>query len=220
LFKRRFVVRERKNLVPTKTGIQLIHTIENELLKSAELTGMWEKKLRQIEKGEYDPKLFLDEMKEMVSQLVNEVKRENKKAIAIEQEEQPTKKEKEKLKEEKPAKPRKTAQKKEPAKIEEPATMSCPKCKKGTLLKGRTAWGCSEYKNGCTFKVMFEQYGITLTDKQIFALIEKGKTPKIKGLVIDGQPTDSSLTFDSAFNLIPEIQKEKNDSPDEDQRLF
>ncbi len=86
LFKRRFVTRDKKNLVPTQTGIQLINTIQNELLKSAELTGMWEKKLRQIEKGTYDPKIFLSEMKEMLSQLVVEVKRENHKIIQIEQE--------------------------------------------------------------------------------------------------------------------------------------
>jgi len=84
LFKRKFVVRDKKNLVPTQTGIQLINTIQNDLLKSAELTGMWEKKLRQIEKGEYDPKLFLDEMKEMVLKLVCEVKLETKKTITIE----------------------------------------------------------------------------------------------------------------------------------------
>jgi DNA topoisomerase-3 len=65
-----------KNLVPTITGIQLIKTINNELLKSVELTGIWEKKLRQIEKGEYDPHLFLNEMKEMVSDLTKEVKYE------------------------------------------------------------------------------------------------------------------------------------------------
>lgn len=220
LFKRRFVVREKKNLVPTKTGIQLIHTIENELLKSAELTGIWEKKLRQIEKGEYDPKLFLDEMKEMVTQLVDEVKRENKKAIAIEQEEQPAKKEKEKPKEEKPAKARKETTKKEKPKTEEPATMTCPKCKKGTLLKGRTAWGCSEYKNGCTFKVLFEQYGITLTDKQISQLVEKGKTPKIKGINVNGQFVDCALEFDSSFSLSIETPNKKASTDTAEQTLF
>jgi len=141
LFKRKFVTREKKNLVPTQTGIQLIHTIQNELLKSAELTGMWEKKLRQIEKGEYDPKSFLDEMKEMVSQLVAEVKVETKKMIVIEQD----------LKhEEKKAAP-----------------ITCPKCKKGTIIKGKTAYGCSEYRNGCTFTVTFEEYKNLLDDKQI-----------------------------------------------------
>ena len=197
LFKRKFVVRDKKNLVPTQTGIQLINTIQNELLKSAELTGMWEKKLRQIEKGEYDPKLFLDEMKEMVSKLVSEVKLETKKMIVIEQDEKPKEN-----KEEKPAEPKETVAKKQTKKTEEPDALTCPKCKKGTILKGKTAFGCSEYKTGCTFKVMFEQYGKVLTDKQIQALIKKGKSPKIRGLNIDGKMKDSILVLDSSFNVI------------------
>lgn len=198
LFKRKFVTREKKNLVPTLTGIQLINTIENDLLKSAELTGMWEKKLRQIEKGEYDPKLFLDEMKEMISQLVNEVIRENKQAIAIEEdvkvEEKKTSSEKKKT-----AKP-----KREPTKPLEPAQVTCPKCKKGNMLKGNSAFGCSEYKNGCTFKVPFENFGKTLTDNQLLTLISKGKTSKIKGFTVDGQFIDCSLIFDSSFAVILE----------------
>lgn len=87
LFKRNYMVRQRKNLVPTITGIQLIKTINNELLKSVELTGMWEKKLRQIEKGEYDPHLFLSEMKQMISELTKEVKFENGSLITIKSEE-------------------------------------------------------------------------------------------------------------------------------------
>lgn len=195
LFKRKFVTREKKNLVPTLTGIQLINTIENDLLKSAELTGMWEKKLRQIEKGEYDPKLFLDEMKEMISQLVNEVIRENKQTIAIEEDV--------KVEEKKIAKPKKAA-----AKPLEPAQVTCPKCKKGTMLKGNSAFGCSEYKNGCTFKVPFENFGKTLTDKQLLTLISKGKTPKTKGFRVNGQPIDCSLIFDSSFTVI--LEKDKN----------
>jgi DNA topoisomerase-3 len=220
LFKRRFVIREKKNLVPTQTGIQLINTIENELLKSAELTGMWEKKLRQIEKGEYDPKLFLDEMKEMVSQLVNEVKRENKKSISIEQELKPEEKKIVKSEKPKPEKEKKPSIKKEAKELVEPIVITCPKCKKGAMLKGKTAFGCSEYKSGCTFKIMFEHYGVTLTDKQIFAMIEKGKTSKIKGLSVDGQLIDSTLILDSSFNIILEPSKEKAAPAADEQLLF
>ncbi len=208
LFKRRFVVREKKNLVPTQTGIQLINTIQNELLKSAELTGMWERKLRLIEKGEYDPKLFLEEMKEMVSSLVVEVQRENYKSIVIEEEivkeeKKPVKTEKK----EKPIKPKTSEKKKISAKKSEEksgevAGSICPKCKKGTLLKGKTAFGCSEYKNGCTFKVMFQQYGKVLDEKQIFALVKDGKTSVIKGLSDEGQTIDSELFLDSSFNIV------------------
>jgi DNA topoisomerase III len=204
LFRRKFVTREKKNLVPTQTGIQLINTIQSELLKSAELTGMWEKKLRQIEKGEYDPRHFLDEMKEMVSQLVTEVKLETKKMIVIEQDVKPEDKTAEKTEKEeksKSAETKKSVAKKTVEKTKDPVVITCPKCKKGTMLKGKTAFGCSEYKAGCTFKVLFEQYGKVLNDKQISTLIQKGKTPKIKGLSIDGQSVDSVLVLDASFNI-------------------
>lgn len=172
LFKRKFVTRQRKNLVPTSTGIELIHTIQNELLKSAELTGMWEKKLRMIEKGEYDPKIFLDEMKNMVSLLVQEVKRERYKTIDIEQD-APVE-EKSNAKNPKPkVAPKKPDLKKDILKTNQ--QIICPKCKKGTIIKGRTAYGCSAYKTGCDFKVPFENFEASLTHEQILAMISKGE---------------------------------------------
>jgi DNA topoisomerase III len=212
LFKRKFVIREKKNLIPTQTGVQLIHTIQNELLKSAELTGMWEKKLRLIEKGDYDARQFLNEMKEMVTQLVMEVQRENYKTIVIEQDQKLDEKEEENTSAEdsKPGKKKAAAKPKNEKKAEkkekdsEPEIITCPKCKKGKILKGKAAFGCSEYKNGCTFKIQFEQFGIQLTDKQIFTLIKKGKLPKIKGLLINGKETESALILDSAFNVTAE----------------
>jgi len=217
LFKRKYVIRDKKNLVPTQTGIQLIHTIQNELLKSAELTGMWEKKLRQIEKGEYDPRHFLDEMKAMVTQLVGEVKRETKKMIVIE----PDAVAEEKKPEEKKSVAKKAAEKPEAKKpavkkaVEKPDELSpatCPKCKKGTMLKGKTAFGCSEYKSGCTFKVMFEQYGKTLTDKQLLTLLHKGRSLKIKGLRVNGATVDAALVLDSSFTAIPEVKQDEKES--------
>ena len=202
LFKRKFVVREKKNLVPTQTGIQLINTIQNELLKSAELTGIWERKLRQIEKGEYDPKNFLDEMKEMVTQLVAEVKRENKERIVIEQDAKEEEKKPEKA--DKPKAEKKPAAKKSPEKPVDITTVTCPKCKKGTMLKGKSAFGCSEYKSGCTFKVMFEQFGKVIPEKQLATLIQKGKTTKVSGLTVDGQQLDAALMFDAEFNVVVE----------------
>jgi len=65
-------------LIATNTGVDLILTIQEDLLKSAELTGLWEKKLRQVEKGEYDAKDFLEELKEMVRQIVFNVKSDNR----------------------------------------------------------------------------------------------------------------------------------------------
>lgn len=76
LFKRNYIAREKKNLVPTNTGIELIGLIKVDLLKSAELTGLWEKKLRQIERREYDSAQFLDELKMMVTEVVADVRKQ------------------------------------------------------------------------------------------------------------------------------------------------
>ncbi len=70
LFKRNYIRKEKKSLYPTQTGKELIGTIREELLKSAELTGLWEKKLRMIEAGTYQAGLFLDELKDMVRKIV------------------------------------------------------------------------------------------------------------------------------------------------------
>ncbi len=73
LFKRNYIKREKKNIVATPTGIELIGTIRNELLKSAELTGQWEKKLRDIEKRQYEAKTFIEELKAMLGEVVRDV---------------------------------------------------------------------------------------------------------------------------------------------------
>ena len=77
LFKRNYIRREKKNIVATQTGIELIGLIRNELLKSAELTGRWEKKLRDIEKKQYEAKTFIEELKAMLNEVVNDVLRDN-----------------------------------------------------------------------------------------------------------------------------------------------
>ena len=77
LFKRRYIQKVRKSLEPTPTGIELIGLIHEELLKSAELTGIWEKKLRQVEQRKYEAKQFLEELKQMVRIIVMEVKNDN-----------------------------------------------------------------------------------------------------------------------------------------------
>ena len=209
LFKRKFVTRDKKNLVPTQTGIQLINTIHNELLKSAELTGLWEKKLRQIEKGDYDPKTFLDEMKEMVYNLVNEVMHETSKTITIEQDVKPETKNSEKEQKSESTEVKKSTAKKTKPKDDVVEKITCPRCKKGTMLKGQTAFGCSEYKDGCTFKILFEQFGKKLNDKQIYTLLQKGKLPKMKDLIVDGQTIESALLLDSSYNVIIEPKKEE-----------
>jgi len=152
LFKRNYIRKEKKNLFATLTGVQLIQTIQEELLKSAELTGMWEKKLRQIEKNEYEPRVFIDELKVMLSQIVANVKRDWGNRITIEEAV------KEEVKKEKPPK-KSTPRKKKKAEDEpkkEPEKLTCPLCNKGTILKGKSAFGCSEWKSGCKFRLPFD----------------------------------------------------------------
>jgi len=128
LFKREYIRKEKKNLIATNTGVELIQIIQEDLLKSAELTGIWEKKLRQVERGEYQAKDFLDELKAMVTQIVFNVKSDNRRVG------------------EKPV-----VDKNQDALV----GTTCPLCGKGTLLKGKAAYGCSEWKNGCTFRQSF-----------------------------------------------------------------
>lgn len=167
LFKRNYIRKERKSLFPTATGTELIHVIQEELLKSAELTGLWEKKLRQIEKGSYEARTFLEELKQMVNQIViNVLSDQSGRSITIEQK----KAEEEKPKKSKAASASKEAGEKKPRKPRKravPAPAVCPICHKGTLLRGKTAYGCSEYKNGCTFRLDYATYGANLTDEEL-----------------------------------------------------
>lgn len=167
LFKRNYIRKERKSLFPTATGTELIHVIQEELLKSVELTGLWEKKLRQIEKGSYEARTFLEELKQMVNQIViNVLSDQSGRSITIEQK----KAEEEKPKKSKAASASKESGEKKPRKPRKkavPAPAVCPICHKGTLLRGKTAYGCSEYKNGCTFRLDYATYGADLTDEQL-----------------------------------------------------
>ena len=174
LFKRNYIRKERKNLYPTATGVELIGTIHEELLKSAELTGLWEKKLRQIERGTYEARTFLEELKQMVNQVViNVLSDQSTRRIAIEEavKEQP----KEEKKEKKPRKPRakKEEAPKEKTAPKQPEKPVCPVCKKGSILRGKTAYGCSEYKNGCTFRMDYATYGEGLSDSELITIINQ-----------------------------------------------
>lgn len=164
LFRRKYIEKKRKNLVATSTGMELIDTIEDELLKSPELTGEWESKLRKIESGEYEANQFKEELIKMVWELTQKVIRGKGKTIELHEEKPEEKKEK-------------VPRKKSEIAWEE---TECPKCKSNKLIKGKTAIGCSDFKN-CGFKTPFEIFGKKLTEKQIQDLILKGKTSKLKG---------------------------------------
>ncbi|MEN6455376.1 MAG: DNA topoisomerase 3 [Prolixibacteraceae bacterium] len=199
LFRRRYIRKERKRLVATSTGVDLINTIENELLKSAELTGQWERKLRKIESGELDITRFMEELKGMVTEVVGQVKSAPRKAITVTEEAKPETKVREvpKKKEKQPA----------PAATEE---IGCPLCKTGKLIKGKLAWGCSAWKSGCRFTIPFIVHGKKLTEKQISTLVLKRKSPAIKGFLIENLKTDGRLILNDsqAIRLLPEVSPE------------
>ena len=168
LFKRRYIRKERKSLAPTLAGIQLIDTIHEPLLKSPALTGLWEKKLREIERGEYSASQFIDELKQMIAEIVLNVLRDNTSgSIAVEQG--------------KPSKPKSPSSSKGEAKPKKPRAprpksfeeIPCPVCGKGHILKGNTGFGCSEYKNGCHTVLPFSDYPADLTPAKLSNLLKK-----------------------------------------------
>lgn len=151
LFKRNYIRKVRKSLEPTPTGIELIGLIHEDLLKSAELTGIWEKKLREIEQNKYEARQFLDELKQMVTEIVTTVMLDNSNrrvtTVAPEAKPQP--------------KPKKAAAPKKPKAAPKEANpdaiigQPCPLCGKGHVIKGKTAYGCSEWRNGCGWRKVF-----------------------------------------------------------------
>ncbi len=192
LFKRQYIKRNKKQLLPTVTGIALIDTIQNKLLKSAELTGLWEKQLKDIEKGTYSAGRFISNMKKMVDDLVYEVRSETARAnisqAAVVKQRQATVK---------------------TTKNKGIAEEICPKCKKGQLLKGKSAYGCSQFKSGCDFVLPFKAYGKTISEKQFIRLLKKGSTVNLKGFTSETGKTDGLLRFDDHFKLVLEPKKTK-----------
>lgn len=168
LFKRHYIRRERKNLIATATGIELIDIIHEELLKSCELTGIWEKKLRDIEHKKYEAADFINELKQQVTEIVYDVLRDNSnRRVTITTDEDLKKAKKKKTAAPKKAAAKSAASTKNAAASPQPATSepsaddsiigtTCPVCGKGTIIKGKTAYGCSNWKNGCTYRVAFK----------------------------------------------------------------
>nr|WP_288834126.1 DNA topoisomerase 3 [uncultured Flavobacterium sp.] len=190
LFKRQYIVRNKKQVLPTPTGIQLIDIIQNDLLKSAELTGSWEKQLKDIEKGTFTAAAFINNMKRMVDALVYEVRSEATRANishagSIQKQEA-------------------TVEKKKAAGI---AAESCPKCKKGNLIKGKSAYGCSDYKSGCDFVLPFVFGTKKISENQYLRLLQKGSTVNLKDFKIDDNVVEGLLRFDENFKLKLEPKK-------------
>ncbi len=158
LFKRNYIRKEKKNLIATSTGVELIQIIHEELLKSAELTGMWEKKLREIEKKNYQAITFLEELKKMVTEIVSNVLSDKtNRHITIQEMVKEEVKEEVKKRERKLTVPKAKKEKTLPleGQKDELVGKPCPLCGKGVIIKGNTAYGCSEWKAGCSFRKGF-----------------------------------------------------------------
>lgn len=191
LFKRKYIERQKKLIIPTQTGIDLINVIDNELLKSAELTGLWEKRLKEIERGDYHASTFIKQMKKMVDNLVYEVRSSNKtQRISYTSESNVT-----------------TQKSKTIPKKKAVVGKVCPKCKKGSILKGKKAFGCSEYGNGCKLTLPFEFMGKKISESQITRLIDKGCTTNLKGWKTDQGKIEALLRFDEHYVLKLEPKK-------------
>ncbi|MCM1164070.1 MAG: DNA topoisomerase 3 [Muribaculaceae bacterium] len=164
LFKRRYIQRSRKSIIPTQAGIDLIDTISEELLKSAKLTGLWENKLRRIERGTYSAAEFIDELKVLVNGIVLNVLADNSRSkILVEDEKKASAKS---------SKGKETAKEAAPKKPRAPRTtkfeqVECPLCHQGHIVKGHTAFGCSRHREGCMLRLFFKEYPETLTPSQL-----------------------------------------------------
>ena len=178
LFKRNYIVRNKKQVLPTSTGIQLIDTIQNELLKSAELTGQWEKQLKDIEKGTYSAAAFINNMKQMVDELVYEVRSETVKAniyirVSFTNSKTSVYKKSQKIKRLIKVTTKSDGTQNLPSQI----LLHVPNVKKELLSKANTAYGCSAYKSGCDFRFSFEDIrtkskGKKLTKEFVYKFIK------------------------------------------------
>ncbi len=186
LFRRKYTARRKKQVVPTQVGIQLIGIIQNQLLKSAELTGQWEKQLKEIEQGNYNAAKFIYDMKKMVYGLVQEVRTDrNRTRLSAPDEQKAAAKE---------------ATKKKSVKKEK-GPSKCPKCGKGEIAKGKSAFGCTAWKEGCDLRIPLVFMDKKLTEKQIQRLVDKGATTKIKGFKNGDTKVDGALVFSETYQL-------------------
>ena len=155
----------------TQAGIDLIDIIDEELLKSAKLTGLWENKLRQIERGTYSATAFIDELKMLISEIVHNVLTDNSmKKIDVISDDDSTSADNKAVKTKAAAS---DAPKKRRPPVKRLEQVECPVCGKGHILKGHTAYGCSEYVSGCTLRLPFSDYPVDITPAKLNALIKK-----------------------------------------------
>ena len=171
LYKRGYIRLQRKSLEATPTGVALIGLIQEELLKSAELTGIWENKLRQIEHHTYSAQQFMAELKQMVSELVHTVLCDNtnrrvQQDPAPFENASPAGKSSAKQGTSSPENASSSAGNATSSSVESNgeakpkrkiirAGSKCPECGEGKVIKGHTAYGCSRWKEGCNWRKPF-----------------------------------------------------------------
>ena len=187
LFKRRYIYRERKNIVASQAGIDLIATIGEELLKSAKLTGLWENKLRRIERGDYQAAEFIADLKAMIATIVTNVLSDNSARRIEVPAEKAAKASKSASRKASAAgakdgdqadKPRRKRMPKALPGIESLGQIRCPVCGEGTLLKGKTAYGCSRFREGCKLILPFDSYPADVEPGRLAALMKKNNMYK------------------------------------------
>ena len=169
LFRRRYIYRKGKSIMASDAGIQLIATIQEELLKSAKLTGLWENKLRRIERGEYSASEFIAELKELIGQVVLNVLSDNSNSrIEVDSADKAKTSGKSKAAAGNTDKPKA----KRAPRITKLEQVACPLCGQGHILKGRAAYGCSRFREGCAFRLDFSEAADTLTPSQLAKYIK------------------------------------------------
>ncbi|MDE7145282.1 MAG: DNA topoisomerase III, partial [Duncaniella sp.] len=177
LFKRKYIYRNRKSIMATNAGIELIGTINEELLKSAKLTGLWENKLRRIGRGDYPASDFISELKSLVNEIVINVLSDNSHSkILVDNSSDGASGGNDNSSEKSGGKPKPTTPK--APRIRKFEQVVCPECGKGFILKGNTAFGCSRYKDGCTLRLNFDNYPDNLTPSKLNKLLAKYKSKK------------------------------------------
>jgi len=200
LFKRAYIRKEKKKILPTTMGIDLIGVIQNPTLKSPELTGQWEKKLRQIEAGSFPADAFLRELKQLVLEMAQEVKADRK-TMQIEAKPAPAA----------TATPPPKASKASPNTATKSVKVStgdigiCPVCKTGKVVKGAQAFGCTRWKENCLFRLPIACKNKLLTEKQVSTLLDKGKV-NLKGLkdAATEAAYEGLLTLNAQYQLVVE----------------
>lgn len=178
LFKRKYIQRVRKAILPTQAGMELIATISDPLLKSAKLTGLWENKLRRIERGDYSAGEFIGELKQMVTETVYGVMTDSSHRVIITDQHKPEEKGADKKKGSKESSGGEASAKPRKPRVTKLEQIVCPECGKGHLLKGRAAYGCSRYAEGCPLRLPFEEYPAELTPGKLAAKLRKATLSK------------------------------------------